>query len=237
MSTPDTFLAGNGVMARAFYTVMRALVVGLFRLYNRITVEGADRIPTEGAFILAPVHRSILDTPYAACVTRRRMRFMAKDSIWNSRIFGWIVSALGAFPVTRETADREALRRAITVLGAGEPLVMFPEGGRRAGPRIEPLFNGAAYVAAKAGVPIVPVGIGGSERVMPKGAWFIWPRKVRVVVGAPLAPPIAADGGRVKRQERDRYTAQLTEALQAAFDASMDGVGWSYDEVPQPLTD
>ena len=70
------------------------------------------------------------------------------------------------------------------MLEAGEPLVLFPEGERKSGPVVQPLFDGAAYVALKAGVPIVPVGIGGSERVMPKGAKFIYPRKVHVIVGA-----------------------------------------------------
>ena len=64
---------------------------------------------------------------------------------------------------------------------------------------MQPLFDGAAYVALKAGVPIMPVGIGGSERVMPKGARFIRPNKVHVVVGPPIVPP-ATDGGRVPRR-------------------------------------
>ena len=58
---------------------------------------------------------------------------------------------------------------------------------------VQPLFDGAVYIAIKAGVPIVPVGIGGSERVMPKGAKFIYPRKVRVIVGEPMHLPPAAD--------------------------------------------
>ncbi|MEY4251507.1 MAG: hypothetical protein RL691_388, partial [Actinomycetota bacterium] len=71
-----------------------------------------------------------------------------------------MLSALGAFPVTRGSADREALKRCIAVLEAGEPLVLFPEGTRQSGPIVQPLFDGAAYVAVKAGVPIIPVGIG-----------------------------------------------------------------------------
>ena len=98
---------------------------------------------------------------------------MGKDTLWRNRAFGWLLSALGGFPVTRGTADREALRRCIEVLGMGEVLVLYPEGERKDGPIVQPLFDGAAYVAAKAGVPIVPVGIGGSDRVMPRGARFV----------------------------------------------------------------
>ena len=97
-------------------------------------------------------------------------------------------------PGHRGAADREALKRCIAVLEAGEPLVLFPEGERKSGSDVQPLFDGAAYVALKAGVPIVPVGIGGSEAVMPKGAKFIHPRKVHVIVGPPI-PPAMAEGG------------------------------------------
>ena len=94
---------------------------------------------------------------------------MGKDSLWKFAPIGWLLSALGAFPVTRGTADREALKRCIAVLEMGEPLVLFPEGTRQSGPMVMPLFDGAAYIAVKAGVPIIPLGIGGSEKVMPKG--------------------------------------------------------------------
>ena len=114
---------------------------------------------------------------------------MGKDTLWKNRPFGWFLSSLGGFPVTRGTADREALRRCVAVLEAGEPLVLFPEGERKSGPTVQPLFDGAVYVALRAGVPIVPVGIGGSERVMPKGARFLHPHKVHVIVGAPIELP------------------------------------------------
>ena len=132
---------------------------------------------------MAPVHRSNIDTPIVAVVTKRRLRYMGKDSLWKKQPGAWMLSALGGFPVTRGTADREALKRCIEVLEGGEPLVLFPEGERKAGPIVQPLFDGAAYVAARAGAPILPVGIGGSEGVMPKGAKFIYPRKVHVVIG------------------------------------------------------
>jgi 1-acyl-sn-glycerol-3-phosphate acyltransferase len=128
-----------------------------------------------------------------------------------------VLSALGAFPVTRGSADREALKRCIAVLEAGEPLVLFPEGTRQSGPIVQPLFDGAAYVAVKAGVPIIPVGIGGSERVMPKGSKMIYPRKCVLVVGEPI---IAAmdETGRVPRSAVKDVTSRLYEDLQRLFD-------------------
>ena len=100
--------------------------------------------------------------------------------------------------MTRGSADKEALVRCIAVLKNGEPLVLFPEGERKSGPLVQPLFDGAAFVAAKANVPIVPVGVGGSEHVMPKGSKLIYPRKVHLIVGPPIVVP-GADQGRVPR--------------------------------------
>jgi 1-acyl-sn-glycerol-3-phosphate acyltransferase len=96
--------------------------------------------------------------------------------------------------------------------------VLFPEGERKSGDVVQPLFDGAAYVALKAGVPIVPVGIAGSEAVMPKGARFIHPAKVRVVIGPPIRPPVPVAGARVPRAAVRDLTAELHETLQRLYD-------------------
>jgi 1-acyl-sn-glycerol-3-phosphate acyltransferase len=146
---------------------------------------------------------------------------MGKDSIWKWGPGGRFVSALGAFPVRRGTADREALRACLQIVEAGEPLVMFPEGTRQSGPIVQPLFDGPAYVASRAGIPIVPVGIGGSERAMPKGSKMIRPVRITIVVGQPIHPP-APDGetGRVPRRVVRELTDQLYGEVQRLFDAA-----------------
>lgn len=219
MTRVDTFMVGQGAASRVAYFVARSLVVGFTRLWTRLRVEGREHVPRTGPFVLAPVHRSNMDTPISACVTRRRLRFMGKDSLWKKRPAAWLLSSLGGFPVSRGTADREALKRSIAVLQGGEPLVLFPEGERKSGDVVQPLFDGAAYVALKAGVPIVPVGIAGSEAVMPKGSRFIHPAKVRVIVGEPIThPAMTSGGGRVPRAAVQDVTAQLHGALQDLYD-------------------
>jgi 1-acyl-sn-glycerol-3-phosphate acyltransferase len=205
----------------AFYRVIRAVLVGFARLYFRLQVEGADRVPATGAFVLAPVHRSNIDFLLVSAVTRRRMRYMGKDSIWKFAWLGPLFNALGAFPVHRGTADREALRTCMAVVQTGEPVVMFPEGTRQSGPIVQPLFDGPAYVAARAGIPIVPVGIGGSEAAMPRGSKLIRPTRVVLIVGEPIHPPAAVDAGaRVPRRVVREVTEKLQAEVQRLFDAA-----------------
>lgn len=219
MSDVESYLAGNGRISRLFYSFVRSLVTFILLTYCRMRIEGRHNIPKTGAYVLAPVHRSYIDTPIASACTRRRLRFMGKDSLWKNGTIGWILSALGAFPVTRGSADRQAVTRGIQVLQSGEPLVLFPEGERKSGPMVEPLMDGAAYIACKAGVPIVPVGIGGSERVMGKGAKFLYPRKVVVVIGEPIPAPAAVDG-RMPRTAVKEISLRLHGRLQELLDES-----------------
>lgn len=225
MADVPSFLAGGGLGSRIFYTIVRSILNLFCRTFWRTKVIGAHNVPRQGPFILAPVHRSNIDTPLACTVTARRMRYMGKDSLWKSRPVGWILSALGGFPVSRGTADREALRRCIQVLESGEPLVLFPEGERKSGEVVQPLFDGAMYIALKAGVPVVPVGIGGSERAMPKGKKYLRPSKCVVTVGEPLLPPIS--DGRASRSAVRDFTSQLHERLQKLFDDAQQRAGVS----------
>src|SRR5206468_9029798 len=132
--------------------------------------------------------RSFIAFGLVAGMTRRRLRYMGKDSLWKYKVPGRLWTALGAFPVRRGAADREALRRCIEVIEGGEPLVLFPEGTCRSGPIVEELFEGTSYVAARTGVPIVPVGIGGSEKALQKGKRMPRPVKVHLIVGPPIEP-------------------------------------------------
>lgn len=213
-------------LQRVFYRVAWVVVFVATRLWFRLEVHGAEHLPRTGPMIVAPAHRSNLDTPLVAMITGRPLRFMGKDSLWRAGRFGaWFLTALGGFPVARGTADREALRAAEEVVARGEPLVMFPEGTRQEGPEIQPLFDGPAFVACRQGVPIVPVGIGGSEAAMPRGAKFPKPRKVTFVVGAPIVPPPRTESGRVPRRVVREVTAELHERVQELFDEAQQRAG------------
>jgi 1-acyl-sn-glycerol-3-phosphate acyltransferase len=203
---------------RVLYGFVRGALAVLSKAYFRLEIVGKDKLPAHGPFVLAPTHRSNIDFFLVAALRRSRMRYMGKDSLWKSAALGRFIGALGAFPVRRGSADREALRICLQVMENGEPLVMFPEGTRREGDLIDEVFDGPAYVATRAGVPLVPVGIGGSDKAMPVGAKFIKPRKIVLVVGDPIFPPKGDGSGRVPRQTVRDLTAVLKPALQALYD-------------------
>ena len=199
--------------------VVRAIVCTFSHGFWRVRIEGRENLPSKGPFILAPVHRSNIDTPLMACITRRRVRFMGKDSLWKYPWSAWFFTTMGGFPVNRDGVDRDALRRCEAALRQGFPVVIFPEGTRRSGPKVGELFDGAAFVAVRTGAPIVPVGIGGSSRAMPVGAKALHPVKIRIMIGTPVHPPPRADGGlRGSRRHVRELTAQLQNELQHLFD-------------------
>ncbi len=210
------------------YAFVRGALVGFCRLFWRLRVEGLEHVPADGPFILSGVHRSNIDTPLVAAVTRRRLRYMGKKEMWKWRPAGWLFTTLGGFPVNRGAADREALRTCTELLRGGEPLVIFPEGGRRAGPVVGDIFEGAAYLSAKTGAPIVPVGIGGSEAAMPIGAKMLRPVRVHLVIGPPLrAEPTGA--AKASRRAVRELNDRLRSELQRLFDEAQKKAG-----PPQP---
>jgi 1-acyl-sn-glycerol-3-phosphate acyltransferase len=208
------------------YQIVRFLIWVVAKLFWRISFEGLENVPAEGPFVLAPVHRSFIDFGLVSAVTRRRMGYMGKESLWKNKALGSFITMLGAYPVNRGAPDREALRRTLDLLERGEPLVLFPEGTRRSGPVIEHLHEGAAFVASRAGVPLVPVGIGGSERALPKGKGLPRPVKIHVIVGPPISPAPIAEGARhPSRRAVKELTLTLQGVLQDLFDRSQRAAG------------
>ncbi len=195
-----------------FYRIWRAVLVPLAYLLYRMEIVGRDQIPKDGGIILAPTHRSTVDIAAVAALTRKPVRFLAKDEIFSSRLGNKVFRALGAIPVDRVGTDRGAIRSSRTAIEEGEVLGIFPEGTRRTGPEVSDLSDGCAYLALKLGTPLVPIGIGGTDRVKPAGAKFIRFPKVVVVVGSPIFPPVNL--GVIRRSDLEKLTQELTAALQ-----------------------
>jgi 1-acyl-sn-glycerol-3-phosphate acyltransferase len=162
-----------------------------FIYIRSVKVEGVENVPRQGPLILASNHLNNADPPVIALVIPRHPTFMAKQEMFGWPILGLGIRAFGAFPVRRFEADLAALRKATERVRQGEMLVMFPEGTRSRTGSMRKGHPGTAMIALRAGAPILPVAVTGTETV--KWPWlflrpFLGPR-VRVVIGQPFFLP------------------------------------------------
>ncbi len=201
------------------WKVFRGLLRGIWGVMFRPDVTGTENIPTSGPVLIAPIHRSNVDFAFTIFMTRRKTFFMAKDSLWGVPVLAQLISTMGAFPVKRGTADRESLAFAQQVLEEGQALVLFPEGTRQEGNDVKDLHDGAMFIASRTGAPVVPVGIGHTERAMPRGAKFPRPVKVSIVIGEPIQPPTSET--RVTRSQIAAATEELRASLEKVYAQSM----------------
>ena len=211
------FDVGDRPSSLRVYRVIRRTVQLVLFPWLRAECEGAERLDIDGPMILAPVHRSNLDSVVVACFSRRRIRALGKESLFVVPVVRYFCAALGAIPVRRGQADREALAAAKSLLDRGESMIVFPEGTRQdSGAELGELFDGAAWLSARTGAPVIPIGIAGTDTAMGAGAKWISRSRVRVVVGEPIAPPVGPDGKRADRDAMRQFTETLTEHLAAA---------------------
>jgi len=197
-----------------FYRAVHFFIRKVIFRWVRTEVRGVENLDLDGAVIIAPVHRSNLDAPLVAGAARRRMRALGKQSLFVNPVGAWVCAALGAIPVRRGEADREAMRSARTMLDNGEMMIVFPEGTRQTGPSVAGVFDGMSYLASKTGATIVPVGIAGTEEALPSGAKFLHRCHTAVVVGEPITAP----EGRMSRPALSAFSLEVGARLQEVFD-------------------
>jgi 1-acyl-sn-glycerol-3-phosphate acyltransferase len=180
-----------------FAHVVKAVAGGLLGLLFRVRLVGAERIPP-GGVILAGNHISYADPVLLWCRAPRPTHFMAKSELWESGVFGWGLDHFWAFPIRRGEPDRAALTQAGAYLKAGEPVAIFPEGTRNFDGTAEGQA-GAAFIAMRNSVPVVPVGIAGTDRIKPPGSRMIHFPRVVMSFGDPIDPAAYSEGGRSER--------------------------------------
>jgi len=188
---------------RFFFRVWFSLAFG-FR------IEGRQHEPRP-PYILVANHASAVDIPLVAIAARAPVAFAAKGDLLKIPAVAWWIRSVGSFFVRRGEPDREAVRTALGLLGRGRVVGIFAEGTRSLDGRLQPFEEGAAYLALKAGVPVLPVGIAGSHRTMPVGARGVRRSPVLVRIGPPLAVPRAV--GRLARDVILEWTRRLRQAV------------------------
>jgi len=165
------------------YNLLHLLFRTLFSLFFRWQVSGADKIPVTGGVIIAANHISLWDPPVIGAAITRQIHFMAKEQLFANTVFAWLISRLGAFPVRRGMADRTAIRTALSLLEDGKVLGLFPEGTRSKTGKLGRPEPGLAMLAVKAGVPVVPTAIIGTNNVFREGNLL---PKFKIIFGKPL---------------------------------------------------
>ena len=165
---------------------MHLLFAPLARFLLSARIVGRENIPAEGGCVVCANHIAFADPIVLSAVfPRKRMpKYLAKAELFRIPLLSSLIRAFGAIPLDRSGSDLRAIRRAIAVAEEGEILTLFPQGTRQKGknPADTPIKSGVAMIAARAGVPILPVCIR-----MKRQRYALF-RRVEVLVGRPLSP-------------------------------------------------
>ena len=169
------------------YRIAKTIVYPFFHSYIRLEVVGQENIPMSGGVLLAPNHISYLDPVVLGMSSKRELYFMAKEELFKNAVSGFVLSLLHAFPVKRGRIDRDTLKRSLGILNQGKVLMIFPEGTIPSDMSSREGKPGIAWLALKSKVPVVPVKIKGSDKLLPDGEIFPKSGKASIAYGRPLS--------------------------------------------------
>jgi 1-acyl-sn-glycerol-3-phosphate acyltransferase len=187
---------------------------GIVRTLLSPQICGRERLPDAGPVIVAPVHHSNADFLALSLLSDRPLVILAKSELFAWPLARWLLPRLGLVPVDRARADRAALDQVARLLSEGRAVVMFPEGTTRSRDDHAPLRDGVAFLALRTGAPIVPVGLAGTDQVLPRGRRVPRIARLAICLGAPITPVLSSV--RATRREVQTITAALTAALEHA---------------------
>ena len=183
----------NG-LRRAWYALLQQVARVLFVLIFGIRVYHRHRLPRQGGVLVVANHQSYLDPVLAAVGMPRPYHPMARASLFRVAPFRWLIRSLHAFPVRRGKADLGAVREALARLRAGAVVLMFPEGTRTRDGSISLLHGGPIAIAARAGVPVLPMVIDGAFEAWPRTCVLPRPHTILVACGKAVSAAEAVAG-------------------------------------------
>jgi 1-acyl-sn-glycerol-3-phosphate acyltransferase len=175
-----------------------------------VKVEGLEKISPDGSYVFVSNHLSYMDTPVVLANIPVQFRFLAKRGLFQIPFLGWHLARAGHIRVPREDA-----RAAVKTMGiaaqlireAGISLIIFPEGGRSRTGDLRPFKEGAAFIAVRAGVPLVPMCLKGTREILPFGSGHIQSGTVIMRIGDPISTAGVSD------RDRARITAELRSRI------------------------
>ena len=184
----------------------------LFSL-SPVRLIGGEKLHIHETAVYASNHLSYYDTPVLFASLPFQFRILAKQSLWKVPFIGWYLRHSGQVPVDQSSARNAvaSLNRGVQTLKHGMPLVIFPEGGRTPHGRLQPFVSGAAYMAIKAQVPLVPITLVGTYELLPMHTYHLHPRPLAIIIGDPIPTT-----GRTTR-DADALTEQLLSVVTETY--------------------
>jgi len=208
---------------RLLYQSVRGLSRFLFWLFAKIDLQGEEHIPENGPALLICNHVNLIDPVVPLAVLKRRLSFMAKEEVFSVPLFGRLLRGIRVVPVTRgKIAARRALQQAEAFLRQGWLFCMYPEGTRSQQPGMGPGLNGAALLALRTGVPVLPIAVTGTHTVMPEGRFFPHRGPISFHIGQPMIVPQVT--GRLNRDMLNELTERFMHRIAAMLPDEYRGV-------------
>lgn len=186
----------------------------LGRLFFRFRMLHRERMINEGPAILASNHQSYLDPPLVGNAADRPIYFLARKTLMDVPLLGWLLPKLNVIPVDQEGSDRSALKAIIRVVRAGDAVLVFPEGARTLDGELQAALPGLGLVIAKTLAPVVPLRIFGARDALPRGSGRVRLRPITVIVGEPIRFT-AADLEPAGKDLYARLSKRVMEAIAA----------------------
>ena len=206
--------------SRVFRSMSRAFFRNLFRLLSRVQITGVENIPAEGAYIIAVNHVSIFEPPLITAFWPRSIEVAGAVEILDRPIQSQIMRLYGTIPVHRERFDRQLLIALVDRLEAGRPVLIFPEGTRSRKPGLQQASTGVAYIAAKARVNVLPVGVAGTDILAAEIRKF---RRTQLIMSVgkmielPEIPWRSAERREILRLQTERIMHAIADLLPSAY--------------------
>jgi len=182
-----------------------------------VTVEGLENLPA-GPAVYASNHLSYYDTPVVYAKLPFQFRILAKAPLWKVPFIGWYLDRSGQVPIDQSSARAGvvSLSKGVATIKAGLPMVIFPEGGRAADGHLQPMAAGAAWIALKAQVPLVPMTLIGTYELLPIHVYALRPRPLKLII----SPPIPTTG--LTTKDAETLTDQLRATIHTTYIAQQD---------------